>query len=270
MFRACAVIAATLALGAVLAVAQCPGGGCQPWTGVPCARSDQWHYVNFKARQRYNSTEGWMLSSDAATYGFKPSIDQLQAFRLEGFVHNVSGWLGTTSFSGNFTPTVPTPTRPVEVAITLDNAGNVSMPSYPLIDHDTTVTAAEVSDVCGPGHVALASFLVVNITMTDGVYKWAGSNIPPIQVGFDPTCKEGSCVLGSGHCIGRPGRQNCAKCIPAVDVLNRAHKIDVWMAYYGSDSNGRSFRSGSENPLNFEEFAFDPVFNSVVDSINKN
>jgi len=264
-------LAAAIALGAVLAVAQCPNGGCQPWAGVPCARGDRWHYVNFKARTRFNTTEGWVLGSDAVTYGFKPTIDELQAFRLENFLINVSSMIGQVTNNGHnrsFTRATDS-TKPTEVALSLDNAGNVSLPSYPLVDHDTTVTVAEISDVCGEDHVAMAHFLVANVTMTDGVYKWAGASIPPIQVGFDPTCDGNSCLLGKGVCIGRPGRKNCAKCVPFNEVMRSENKVNVWMAYYGSDSNGRSFRSGSENPLNFEQFAFDPVYNSVIDSINK-
>ena len=270
MARLCSLVAAIALLGA-LAVAQCPGGGCQPGAGVSCTRSDTWHYVNFKARTRYNSSSGWRLGDDAATYGFKPAVDQLQAFQLEYFLLNIANMMGTVVSNGANRSFVPDPAnKPQEVAIILDNAGNVSLPSYPLVDHDTTVTAAEISSVCGPDHVALAHFLVANVTMTDGVYKWAGADIPPIQVGFDPTCDGDSCLLGSGKCIGRPGRKNCAKCVPFNEMLTNQHKINVWMAYYGTDSNGRSFKSGSENPLNFEEFAFDPVYSSVLNSINKN
>jgi len=115
---------------------------------------------------------------------------------------------------------------------------------------------------------AVARFLILNVTMTNGLYKLGGSDGIPIQTGFDPTCDGDSCLLGNADlCIGTAGRKNCAKCYDQATALSMHLNTTIFTAYYGTDNSGRSFKSGTLNPLNFEEFAWEPVYKSVSDGV---
>merc|ERR1719498_1677476 len=107
----------------------------------------------------------------------------------------------------------------------------------PVPNHDSTAMVMEVGGegrTCGAGQVAVANFLVFNMTMTDGVFKYAGTATPAIQTGFMPTCdKTDTCVLGDvdSKCLGREsGRKNCASCVPFSSIMTSVHSLHVWMA----------------------------------------
>ncbi|KAJ9460177.1 hypothetical protein DIPPA_04866 [Diplonema papillatum] len=110
---------------------------------------------------------------------------------------------------------------------------------------------------CAAGEAAIASFLVYNITLDDGKFKY--KNREPVGNGFVNTCDDNKCAFDSDSiCIGDPATQssNCAKCITVTNSdKNPEFDMRVLLSYYGTDSSGKVLLSGSSNPLNFREFA---------------
>jgi hypothetical protein len=198
------------------------------------------------------------------TFGVCAKVDQLQAFELS----NASIW-GAGRKNG---PTGATYISTMTNLTTIDVFGMGPLPyrDYPLASDDGGAIYYQNVSACGDNGFsgpAVVNFLVLNITMTNGAYSYSPSDSPlPVQSGFVPTCKDGTCLMDSDSvCVGE-GKQNCATCVNSDAALQNT-KLHIWAAYYGTDKNGRRFTSGSNNPVNFQQFSSDPVFNKIKGSL---
>jgi hypothetical protein len=270
------LVASALALTFSTAASQmCPQGGCQPWAGSSCKKGTDYNLI-FNIAPEVLSNGSRALGLNTIKFAYRPVVDQLQAFTLQDAPVNASSYMGTIASNTTTLPFVPYTTTPDSINRTyvyFQGAGEVTDPNlFPLIDGDSSALFMELGGdgrTCPGNQIAIADFLVFNVTMTDGIFKWGSAGEPPIQVGFDPTCDGDSCLLDANKkCMGlRAGRKNCARCIN-YDQLVGETKINVFLSYYGTDSSGRAFVSGAENPLKFEQFSFNPVFGTVFNDIN--
>jgi hypothetical protein len=195
----------------------------------------------------------------AVSYSFCPTVDQLQAFNLSESATWAAG----------------------DIAIqNLTQLSNQSYLRFVGVSNDATLVPTDASwgsaliydgnvdsKLCSSGK-AVASFLVLNITLNNGIYRTTSTFSEPVQVGFQPTCTDDNVCLFDPDltCIGAAGKKNCATCVHQYSDLVR-DQVQVFASYYGTDANGRTLQSGSENPLNFRQLSADAVFAKVRDSI---
>ena len=120
------------------------------------------------------------------------------------------------------------------------------------------------SSVCGMDKAMMATFLIYNVTLSDGEYKY--KNRDPIGNGFVSTCdSDDECLFAGGDkdvkCLrdAYTGTSNCAKCV-GEDIED----IRVLISYYGTTSGGDALLSGSSNPLNFKQFAAGAIEGDIM------
>eukprot|EP01059_Diplonema_ambulator_P010286 TRINITY_DN20293_c0_g1_i1.p1 TRINITY_DN20293_c0_g1~~TRINITY_DN20293_c0_g1_i1.p1 ORF type:complete len:288 (+),score=43.87 TRINITY_DN20293_c0_g1_i1:65-865(+) len=181
------------------------------------------------------------------TYFFCPKVDEFTAVEAQG-----SAALFNT-------------TRNVKLYASAYGAGKSSEVRFPEVDQDASVMVWDGNHTKCPGSGAIANFLLYNVTLKDGNYRYKNSD--PIGTGFVNTCdsKGTSCVFdSSSFCIGEGGRYNCAQCANTAG----AGDIQVLMSYYGTDSTSKNFLSGSSNPLNFRAFAIGNVYSDVKGGVS--
>eukprot|EP01063_Lacrimia_lanifica_P027313 TRINITY_DN381_c0_g1_i1.p2 TRINITY_DN381_c0_g1~~TRINITY_DN381_c0_g1_i1.p2 ORF type:complete len:273 (+),score=102.99 TRINITY_DN381_c0_g1_i1:71-889(+) len=115
------------------------------------------------------------------------------------------------------------------------------------------------------GGAAAASFLVYNVTLDGGEYKYKGGD--PVGNGFVNTCNDRGdyCMFDSAaFCIGSNGTSNCAACV----TPEKSSDLKVLMSYYGTDKGGKTLLSGSSNPLNFRQFAVGNLYADVKNDVS--
>ena len=240
-------------------------GFCRPFgNGSTCAVGDT---MDLRFRLQVtgeNANLPGIQTNNYITYGVCAKVDELQAFELT----NASIW-GAGNQNG---PSGGTFISTMSNMTTIDVFGMGPLPyrDYPLASDDGGAIYYQNVSGCGENGFsgpAVVNFLVLNITMTNGAYSYSPSESPlPVQSGFVPTCKDGTCLMDSNSvCVGE-GKQSCATCVNSNDALMNT-KLHIWAAYYGTDKNGRRFTSGSNNPVNFQQFSSDPVFNKIKGSL---
>lgn len=249
---------------------------CFPMASPSCTRGNNLNLRFFmdaaSAYQNSSVEADSAFNNRTITYAFCPRVDELQAFNLTdaptfsvidpadnaSFVEDVEDvYLSAYGFGESESIAVPSNTSASRVMI-----------------------AQNGSKFCTGNAVLLVDFLVFQISMTDGYFKYNGAVAPrenvsevsvqPQGVGFQPTCSyDGVCQLDATfHCIGDVGQQNCAQCI--TDPYEAANKtVQIWVSYYGTDNNGRRLLSGGSNPLNFRKYAGASVYNTLSNSLDR-
>ncbi|AAZ11984.1 hypothetical protein, conserved [Trypanosoma brucei brucei TREU927] len=202
------------------------GSACQPWDGgKPCNGAQR---MDLRVGVRDSA------SGNISALGFCPIVDEVQAFRLTGLfpslVNKTVGSSYTISVYGQ------------------GESGNRTG------DLSNSVLYATTSDKCKSDSLAVAKFLILNLSMKQGLYTYAGNASYPTDTGFFPTCERNQCLLSSdAFCIGNGVNNNCASCVEK-GSLGKA-ETTVWASYYGSAAGGVLFRSGDYNPKNFHAFS---------------
>ena len=187
---------------------------CKPYFTNACKRGD-----SMDLRFMLDIFKGNIASGSPANappqkiYAFCPKVDKLQAFQL-----NKAGILMAYDNVTNALATNVTNSSHLKVY----GMGSSSAPSVltPTAACDSDVVVMERTEKCG-GDYAMTTFLMLNVTMTNGLYERVAGFDQAVQVGFEPTCKEGKCTMGDGICIGKSAdRQNCARwCLWMVAAL---------------------------------------------------
>ncbi|KAH9579992.1 hypothetical protein LSM04_005750 [Trypanosoma melophagium] len=170
-------------------------------------------------------------------FGFCPVVDELQAFNLSG----VGSLLSSIQGSENASLMVYGQGTMTESTTNFSNA----------------ILYAEVSDKCKSDELAVVSFLLLHLSMTQGHYTYASNTSFPESAGFEPTCvKHDQCLYpgGGGVCIGSTNNRNCARCYTRSALATA--QTTIWASYYGTDSAGKVFRSGETNPAQFRKLSF--------------
>ncbi|ORC90771.1 uncharacterized protein TM35_000071950 [Trypanosoma theileri] len=203
------------------------GTACQPWNASKrCAIG-----------QRMDLRYGVQLSGGGSmlAFGFCPLVDELQAFNLSG----VGTLLSSIQGSGN-------------ASLIVYGQGAMSAPTT---DFSNAILYAEVSDKCKTDELAVVSFLLLRLPMTEGHYTYASNTSYPESAGFESTCSEnGQCPYSEGSvCIGPSNNTNCAKCYKR-NTLTTV-QTTIWASYYGTDSGNKIFKSGESNPAHFRKFS---------------
>eukprot|EP01060_Flectonema_neradi_P035323 TRINITY_DN6473_c0_g1_i1.p1 TRINITY_DN6473_c0_g1~~TRINITY_DN6473_c0_g1_i1.p1 ORF type:complete len:278 (+),score=42.27 TRINITY_DN6473_c0_g1_i1:78-911(+) len=265
MIRTGAFVLATIATG----MAFC-ADGCRPWADMSCARGDSMDVVfafgafsdmcNNSASCGTNpasiGTSGTCIGKQVCT-GYKThaycgKVDKFSSFTLQ----NSFSVLGQSSNEG--------PTRYLDIAMYGSGGAGEHLP------YENMTTRTAIADFTHPdcnNTLAIANFLIYNITLDSGNYKYKHN--APSGNGFVPTCSSsGTCDFDTGSvCITNPNygdKGNCGVC--AKDVprdQNSTNDVRVLVSYYGTDSNGRAMLSGSSNPLNFRQFAVTDVASKI-------
>lgn len=241
---------------------------CQPYGATRCAigdRMDIRFVVDIADANDFvlpqNHTH---LNFNHITYAFCPVVDQLQAFTLEDSAVWAAGRRRDDGTAWNFTY------GPNRTWLRVFGMGEIPDVGIPFDQDDSSVYLYQQvpEEVCKSTH-AVVSFLVLNITMTNGFYRHTSDFHQAIQVGFSPTCNGNTCMFGNDQvCIGKsPGSLNCAKCAVSSEKLVSMDP-HIFTSYYGTDKNGRRFMSGTDNPLNFEALSASNTFSKVQDSVN--
>jgi hypothetical protein len=217
------------------------------------------------------------------SYAFCPGIDTLQAFNLtsagliagtttnsaDGKLTLTAGdaWLRVYGLGTSNFVTVPQKNES-EGAVQI--VGTCKARSLSFVRNNVNADDSAASDL-----VAIVPFLILNITMQNGRFRYYTDYPQPSGVGFVPSCETTQgidvCVLDPGmSCLGPPGRSNCAICYAESDVNSMANtNIQVWTSYYGTDRIGRQLRSGTNNPLNFRAFGGGTLYSSFTASLDK-
>lgn len=242
------------------------GLACQPWNPLTkCkreARMDSKFLVD-------HWPSNYVEVVQQAVYSFCPVIDQAQAFYLvNSSDHAMNAFndtysLNTTYITANGFSAYPNVTTP-----TSDNSRVVFAHYVQDPKTDSIVTG------CAEGQVAVATFLMLNYTMSNGDFQYdLGVNMTsaaPINSGFMPTCDaQNVCLFQNQNfgsaCLGEGSAKNCARCLDS----NTTVKLTtvVWGAYYGTDEGGRALTSGQSNPLNFKQFSATSTYENFANSV---
>lgn len=258
---------ATLALLISLVSAEdlCLSGlACRPWSlHSPCAAGG--------SMDTRFLIETWSESTALNTYGqsaFCPLVDQNEAFVMTNLTDFIDGAFTEDNVSSSFNNTriwvygqgalSPDDHSPIQ-----DGSGALFSYLFP------AQGSPQFGTGCAAGELAVASFLMVNFTMTNGVYLYnhngTSINGNPINSGWLPTCDGTQCLFGDPACIGMGGLMNCARCYDATDVDTAMTR--VWAAFYGTDSQGRTFVSGQDNPLNFLQYASGSAYTEIANNL---
>ena len=191
------------------------------------------------------------------TYGFCPVVDDLEALHVKGFVNDTM--LNDTGIFGSNTT----------VYLRMYGLGSSSSVQLP-VDTDAASAVLAQAGICGDGEIAIVNFLVLNITMKDGLIHYR-DNLTPLFTGFQSTCQGGVCLFGpagSQHpCIGNGQSSNCAQCYANTTNLQN-FTVSIWTSFYGTDKDGTPFTSGEDNPLNFRQFALDSAYDSIANDVS--
>jgi hypothetical protein len=248
----CAVVALSVA---VVAADKCQGA-CEPYFAGACKRGS---VMDLRFMVDTPPAPGANANTTAAqiVYGFCAKVDDLSAFTLKTAAVMAGRDNATGTFNAKYNVS----------HLKVFGMGSSSSVLTPTVGADSDVVLLQNTSACG-GRPALASFLMLNITMTNGLYKHAAGFNQAIQVGFDPTCKDGKCTMGTGVCVGDDtSKQMCSKCVSDVKELEDM-PVHIWTSYYGTDSAGRAMKSGTLNPLRFRQFANSGLEDDVQNSVN--
>lgn len=249
---------------------------CHPWDtdqGPFCGRGNSMNLrffidVSEENYYLYNNTAGFPATLETvATYGFCPRVDELQAFNLTYAPRFMA--LTSDADGANLT-TSPSALTKYVYAYGFGDLGNKSIPvneSYGkamVIDNSTNTCPLSSSSF------AIANFLILNVSLDNGKFRYfPDESKHPQGTGFVPTCDGDVCMYDAdAKCIGPPGRRMCAKCYSDVDEVAEL-PLQIWVSYYGTDSRGRTLRSGANNPINFRVFSGSGVYKNMGDSFDR-
>lgn len=245
---------------------------CYPWSsrGPACARGSRMNlrFVGEAAPENGVNVSGIPGNVTEMTYAFCPIVDELQAFNLTNFTRlagiytkddgatwkagNVGkSYLSAIGFGNQTLRTIPPASSEGRVLI-LDNTA------------DSPCNAGTST-----GAIGFVNFLVLNVSMYNGLFVYLAGHENPPGNGFVPTCTSGDvCTIDpSQKCFGDvPGRKMCGKCYEPAELAKTT--MQVWVSYYGTDVNGRTLRSGASNPMNFLKYSLVDVFSALSNTYN--
>jgi hypothetical protein len=246
---------------------------CFPWSaqGPFCGRG-----ADINLRFQLQLTEpNYIADADRAepysnvTYAFCPRVDELQAFNITR--------AGELAFT--FTNQTTGETQWMvenERYLSIIGMGDTRDVSYPqegsagrAMIADYFARAGDTSSQCARNtEIAAVPFLIFNVSMDEGRFRYYEGHPQPAGVGFVPSCDEFNvCLFDSAlKCIGDEGNRNCAECIDIETA--KSYSTQVWVSYYGTDASGRQLRSGANNPLNFQAYSGSGVSSSMRRSFN--
>lgn len=244
---------------------------CFPWetrAGPFCGRGNKMNLrfaIDVAPENVYQPDYYGFKRTTQMTYAFCPRVDELQAFNLTDAI----GYMAldrTNSSNATISRTVYESYLSVVGFGEIGNIytpGNTSFGRVLIVDNRT--------NKCPIGQVGVVNFLVLNITMDKGRFKYYPNvSEHPQSVGFLPSCDSTSvCMYDTeSHCIGPEGLQNCARCYSDPQEL-QGMPLQIWASYYGTDFNGRLMRSGANNPLNFRAFSGSGVYSRLTSSVDR-
>lgn len=255
---------------------------CHPWDvgiGPFCGRGNK---INLRFTMDlapenhyplYNTTPATIMQT--AAYAFCPVVDELQAFNLSA--GPMLGVLNVVGLNVSNITTVNSPdpsqlnfsTQFTEGYLSVYGFGSVDNVIEPNVSTSTGAVKIFSNDsVLCPGGILVSHFLVLAISLDKGRFKYRSDKANPVGSQFQSTCVGGGCTLDSKQkCHGTPLVSNCAKCYTNPAQLINA-TVQIWVSYYGTDVNGRTLLSGSNNPLNFQKFSSSGVWNNLQASID--
>jgi hypothetical protein len=221
----------------------------------------------------YNTTPPTIMTT--VSYGFCPIVDELQAFNLSAAP--LLGALHVTNFNASNISTVLYPdenalnfsARVADGYLYAYGFGTTDSVRQPNSSTSTGAVKIISNDtlLC-PGGLLVSSFLVLAITLDKGRFKYVSDRANPVGSQFLSTCAGGFCSMDSSQkCIGTELVSNCARCYTNPSKLANA-TVQIWVSYYGTDVNGRTLLSGSNNPLNFQKFSSTGVWNNLQTSFD--
>eukprot|EP01061_Rhynchopus_euleeides_P015487 TRINITY_DN26424_c0_g1_i1.p1 TRINITY_DN26424_c0_g1~~TRINITY_DN26424_c0_g1_i1.p1 ORF type:complete len:285 (+),score=84.40 TRINITY_DN26424_c0_g1_i1:56-856(+) len=246
--------AAAVALLALTAGAMVCDEQCQPWlwaqprsgdASAPCSRGDRMDH-RFVLGDIAAASVGDSPTGEVGyrTYFFCPEVDKFSSFALSG----ATAYAETTNNGSLYL-----------AVYGAGKSSEVRVPDETQESHTLVYTKDSRCDRYG-GY-AMANFLLYNITLKDGNYRY--KNGDPIGNGFVNSCESDgeTCLFDSkSFCIGDKAQNkwNCAECVTSSSAEPR-----VLATFYGTDSGGKPLLSGSSNPLNFRQFALGNVYEDV-------
>eukprot|EP00996_Jenningsia_fusiforme_P002017 NODE_2864_length_1102_cov_26.865147_g2626_i0.p1 GENE.NODE_2864_length_1102_cov_26.865147_g2626_i0~~NODE_2864_length_1102_cov_26.865147_g2626_i0.p1 ORF type:complete len:243 (+),score=48.36 NODE_2864_length_1102_cov_26.865147_g2626_i0:170-898(+) len=112
---------------------------------------------------------------------------------------------------------------------------------------------------------AHAEFLILNITLKDGVLLEAGEMTTPAATGLQDTCdSDDVCIFDAGlPCIKSGDRSFCARCVDEKDTKGDEREPSVFIGFYGTDRRGRPLTSGGRNPITFRQFSAGGLYEKI-------
>lgn len=244
---------------------------CYPWSGKGsgCVRGG---YMSLRFTSNAIPENGKNISGiedpvTNFTYAFCPKVDELQAFNLTNFtqeaVVHTNAQTGKWEFS----------TSTENTYISAIGFGNQTLRTIPPDSSDgrALVVDRNPGAVCKTGEIGVVSFLVLNVSMSGGVFRYLAGHEQPPGNAFFPTCDSSDIcsVDGDQRCFGDfPGKKMCGTCYDATKAADVALlTMQIWVSYYGTDANGRLMRSGASNPMNFRKYSLGGVYNTLINSV---
>lgn len=237
-------------------------------SGPHCARGDNMNMRFSIDLAEENQYERYGQNNSAAAYAGCPVVDELQAINLTNSGRYAATIVNNESDTNNtFTNFSETQSESWVRVYGFGGNDDIGEPNSTTSDGAAMIYQNETRNICSQGTRPFVNFLVLSVTMSSGKFAYSSSYNQPFGVGFTPTCDSGgTCLLDSTlACIGRPGRQNCARCLTAHEMSQT--NTQVWVSYEGTDRLGKPLLSGGNNPLNFRAYAGTSVFSSVSTSI---
>jgi len=231
------------------------GASCRPWNNhYPCAINDR---ITIKVM--FDSLTADVGEADYTTYGFCPLVDQLSAYAIQGAANNslVDHSAATPAFATSFNA------QGFNTTLGIYGMGSTNNTQIPDISaFSRAIYAMNISD-CASDEIAIATFLVLNITLLKGIFGYREDQLAQF-VGFESTCSGGYCLFGdtTHKCIGNGVTANCAKCYNATGA--QYARINIWASYYGTDKGGFALQSGQSNPINFRQFAASSAYDTIA------
>jgi hypothetical protein len=200
-----------------------------------------------------------------ATYGFCPRVDELQAFNLTYAARFMAMSLPTNVSNATMSKY---PVYNHIYAYGLGDIGSINVPTNG--SYGRALVIDNKTDTCPFGSFAIAKFLIMNVSLDNGKFRYFPDESPqPQGTGFVPTCDGDVCMFDQeAVCIGETGRKNCATCYSDTQEIADL-PIQIWVSYYGTDTRGRVLRSGANNPMNFRSFSGSGVYASVGNSVDR-
>ena len=243
---------------------------CYPWStlGPSCLRAGRMNlrFWSSAAPENAQNVSGIATAVSDIVYAFCPIVDELQAFNLTGFVQKAAVLTNNGGLTWEFASTSKTYMSAI-------GFGNQTMRTLPpdgsdgkaLVIHNTS----EATSRCPLGQVGIVSFLVLNVSMSNGNFVYVAESAQPPGTGFVATCDSNDICLSdaSQKCFGdTPGRRMCGQCYSDPNVV-AGLTMQVWVSYYGTDKTGRKLRSGASNPMNFLKYSLTGVVSQVQDAL---
>jgi hypothetical protein len=247
---------------------------CYPWSdkGPACARGNRMNlrFQSNSAPENGVTRSGVPGNFTDMTYAFCPVVDELQAFNLTNFTRLVGVyqdgagvWRQATSVNKSYLSAIGFGNQTSRTLPPLTSQGKVLI-------MDNTVNNPCIGSGSTDAPIGFVSFLVLNVSMSNGLFTYLAGHENPPGNGFVATCTENDvCQIDPKQkCFGDyPGRKMCGKCYATAADLAK-ETMQVWVSYYGTDVNGRTLRSGASNPMNFLKYSLVDVFSAVENSYN--